>query len=140
MVWWFTYIRIECNKNKSLVQYIDRLTIKTINMIPERFKLSAYILVMVFVWSIDNEYIVDFITFVDRLSRRLAVKWLIKNWDFVQRRLKIFLIVEVNQLLVTWKTVYRLMLSMWADFSSWAKTVGWWKDLKNKALKFVYKI
>ena len=35
MVRAFTYKKIECKKNKSLVQFIDLLTIKTVHVITE---------------------------------------------------------------------------------------------------------
>ena len=43
-----------------------------------------------------------------------------KNRYFVWHRLNLPSIAEVDRLLVTFKTVDKLLLSMWAEFSSWA--------------------
>ena len=72
-----------------------------------------------------------FYYFVDRYNGSSVIQWLIKNQYFVWQRLNISSIVEVYQLLVTWKAVYRLLLSMWADFSRWARKVGLWKVSKK---------
>ena len=67
----------------------------------------------------------------DRSNGSSIMLWLSENWDFVWRILKILLIVEVNWLLVTCKTVDRPLLSMWAKFSRPAKEVGYWKVWKK---------
>ena len=49
-------------------------------------------------------------------------------------------IIEVDQFLATWKTVDRLVLSMWADFLRRALKLVAEEVLKNKVLQCLYKI
>ena len=78
--------------------------------------------------------------YVYQLYSSLIVWWWSKNQDFVWCRLKLLLIVEVDRLLMTWKIVDRILLSMWFNFSRWAKKLTDKKALKNKITQVVYKI
>ena len=49
------------------------------------------------------------------------------------------LIVEVNYLMVTWKTVDRMLMSMWAEFCE-VSFKSWILKRRKKKLQFVYKI
>ena len=49
------YKRTEYKNNKSLVWYIDKLTIKTVHDITEILNYITYILSLIFVLSIDDE-------------------------------------------------------------------------------------
>ena len=66
--------------------------------------------------------------------------WLIKVKDFVWRRLNHLSIIYVDRLLVTCETVYRLLLSMWDNFLSWATTLAAEKGSKNGVPPFLYRI
>ena len=62
MIWLLTYKQIECNKNKILGQCIDRLTIIILHVIMEISKYNTYISDEIFLLSLDNKYIADYIT------------------------------------------------------------------------------
>ena len=62
MVRALAYKRIECKNNKSLVQCIDRLTIKIVHEITERLNYITYISSLIFVWFLKDEYFVEYIT------------------------------------------------------------------------------
>ena len=133
MVQAFTYKRIECKKNKILVWCIDRLTTETVHDITERSKDQTILhkflfgLHMISQWWIDRR----FYHYIDQSNVSLIVWWLFENRDFVWQILNILSIVEVDWLLMNWKMVDRLMLSMWAEFLSWAKKIGCWKGSKT---------
>ena len=69
--------------------------------------------------------------YLDRSNGISIIRWLFENWEFVRRRLKILLIVEVDRLLVIQKTVDRLILSMWAKFLRSDKKLAAKIDLKS---------
>ena len=75
-----------------------------------------------------------FYYYVDRYNGRSIVRWLFENWYFVWKVWKHSSIVEVYWLSVAWKTVYMMLLSMWAKFPRWDKKVGCWIGSKNKLL------
>ena len=72
-----------------------------------------------------------FYYYVDRSNNSLIIWCFFNNWDFVQHKLKLSTIVEINRLLVNWKTVYMLLLNTWSKFLSWAKKSGCWKAKKK---------
>ena len=77
-------------------------------------------------WWIDR----CFYFYVDQFNGSLIVWWLIKNQNFFWQFLKILLIIKVDQLLVTWKMVDRMLQRMWDNFSRWALNFGFWKGKK----------
>ena len=68
---------------------------------------------------------------VDQSNDSSIIWWLCRVWDFVWHILNLSSIIEVDQFLVTWKMLDRLMMSIWADFLMWYKKVGCWKYSKN---------
>ena len=48
--------------NKSIFRFIDQVMIEKLRVIIERSNWITYILALIFVWSLDNEYIVYSIT------------------------------------------------------------------------------
>ena len=77
---------------------------------------------------------------IDRSNVRLVVGWLFEYWDFVWRRLRLLYVVELDRLLVTCKTVDRLILSMWTDFLMWNKKLAAEKYLKIKCYDLCEKL
>ena len=139
MVWALTYKQIECDKNEILVRFIDQLNIKTVHDITEIPNYITYISSFMLLWSLNNWYTVYSITTQTdkKLARPFHDDTKIETF---WRGLIFLLIVEMNPLLVTWITADRLMLSMCAHFSRWAKNNWLLKRFKIKLLKYVYKI
>ena len=122
MVREFTCKRILSKKNKSSVQCIDGLNIKTAHEITEISKNKNWVLTYHLLSSYDlimtNRLYILF--YVDQSNGRSIIWWWLENWDFVWSRLKILSIIKVDKLLVTWKIADRLLLSVWINFSRWA--------------------
>ena len=57
MVWLLTYILINIEKNKSLARCIDQFMIKTVHVTTEILKWIGSISYLVFLLSLENEYI-----------------------------------------------------------------------------------
>ena len=53
---------------------------------------------------------------------------------------RIFLIIEFNRLLVTWKKYHRLLLSIVTFFGGQQKQIATNKAIKKRVIQFVYNI
>ena len=133
MVQGFTYEQIECKKNKSSVQLLIDWRSKQC-MRSQKYR-RIRIKYLHFVFDIDMiawkwmDYRLYYC--IEQSNVSLTVRWLFKYWDFVQCILRLLSTIGVNLLLVTWKTVDSLLLSMWAEFLRWAKNIGFWKGSKK---------
>ena len=93
-------------------------------MRPQKYwKIELYYLHLVLDICIISRRWIDFrlYYYIDRSNGSSTIWLFFESQYFVWRRLKPLLIVEVDQFLVTWRTVDRLLLSMRAYFSRWAK-------------------
>ena len=79
-----------------------------------------------------------FYYYADRLNSSSIVRRLFKNSDFVWQRLNLSPIAEVDRLLLTWKTVDKLMPSCGTNFRGELKKLA--AEKEKKVLQFVYKI
>ena len=132
MVRLFIYKIIKCKKNKiwfnSLIDRCSKQCMRSHKY--QRIK-TYYLhivsgLCMVYWWWIDR----ILYYYIYQLNGKSIVRWWFENVVFVWRILKLLLIIEVDQLLVTCKTVDRLMLSVWDKVSGQDKNVAAEKDQK----------
>ena len=112
-------------KNISVVKCFDLLTIKTVHEISERLKDWNIINIISFGLCMISQRWIDCILYynVNQSNGISIIWWLFENRDFILQRLKILLIVEVDHLLMTWKTFDRMLLRLWENFFSWAKNL-----------------
>ena len=121
-------------KNISVVKCFDLLTIKTVHEISERLKDWNIINIISFGLCMISQRWIDCILYynVNQSNGISIIWWLFENRDFILQRLKILLIVEVDHLLMTWKTFDRMLLRLWENFFSWAKNL----DAENTFKKY----
>ena len=105
-----TYKHIKYNNNKRSFQCIDQLTIETVHEIIERKKFITYFSSLIFVLLLKILY--RWFYYINRYNGSSIIQWLFKNLKFVWQRLNILSIVKVDILLVTWKTMDKMLLSM----------------------------
>ena len=124
------YIWVECKKNKSLVWYINQLTINKCMLLQNiKFKYLHFVFdpcMSVWWWLYCWFYY-----HIERLIGRLIIWILFDNKYFVRNQMNILLIFEVGWLFVTCKMVVWLLLSMCVNFSRWSKNGVWWLGFKK---------
>ena len=139
MVWSFTYIQIKYKRNKSLVRCIDRSMIRKVHVITERPNLITFVSDLMFVWSLNNKWIIYSIT---KLTNKLVSQSLynysevdtlfVGDWRFCQSL----------RLIICWRLGKRWTGCCWEYGPTFQGELKRWllKRLKNSVLQFLYKI